>query len=76
MVIISFYDPVLTDPDMNPEYQPWQCQYMHKPGKDWEQEEVAPACTPDLQSEPAVPYRTLCRTELGTLPAHREVGAL
>lgn len=43
------------------------------PGKDWEQEEVAPACTPDLQSEPARLYRTLCRTEQGTLPAERAI---
>lgn len=39
------------------------------PGRGWEQEEVAPACTPDLQSEPAALYRTLHRTERGTLPA-------
>lgn len=46
---------------------------MYIPGKGWEQEEAALACTPGLQLEPVVPCQTLFHTEQGTLPADTNI---
>lgn len=48
----------------------------HTPGTGWEQERAAPACTPGLRSEPAVPCRTWFHTEQETLPAGTTKGSI
>lgn len=48
--------------------------HTHTPGTGWGQERAAPACTPDLRSEPVTLCQTLCHTGQEKRPAETTTG--